>query len=109
MNLTLKNDVVFKSFFSKKGNERFLICFLESLLNLSITHIEIIKDASLEKLFINDKLGILDIQATINDGTTINIEMQVVDKHDIEKKTLLNIISLSYLSLESNYLKLQMF
>lgn len=88
MNLTLKNDVVFKAFFSKKGNERFLISFLENLLNISIYHIEIIKDASLQKLFSAEKLGVLDLKATINDGTTINIEMQVVDHHDIEKRTL---------------------
>lgn len=88
MDLTLKNDVVFKAFFSKKGNERFLISFLENLLNISIKNIEIIKDASLEKLLTTDKLGILDLKATINDGTAINIEMQVVDYHDIEKRTL---------------------
>ena len=29
----LKNDVVFKAFFSRKGNEEFLIDFLNALLN----------------------------------------------------------------------------
>ena len=35
----LKNDIIFKAFFSRKGNEEFLIDFLESLLNIKITKI----------------------------------------------------------------------
>lgn len=32
----LKNDIIFKAFFSRKGNEIFLIDFLEALLNIKI-------------------------------------------------------------------------
>ena len=39
--LTLKNDIIFKEFFSKKGNEKFLIDFLTGLLEINITKIEI--------------------------------------------------------------------
>ena len=41
--LNLKNDIVFKAFFSRKGNEKFLIDFLESLLETKIESIEIIE------------------------------------------------------------------
>lgn len=34
--LNLKNDIVFKAFFSRKGNEEFLIDFLEALLKINI-------------------------------------------------------------------------
>ena len=32
----LKNDIIFKAFFSRKGNEIFLIDFLEALLKIKI-------------------------------------------------------------------------
>ena len=39
--LNLKNDIIFKAFFSRKGNEEFLIDFLNSLLGIEIKSIEI--------------------------------------------------------------------
>ena len=39
--LNLKNDVIFKTFFSRKGNEEFLIDFLNALLKIEITKIKI--------------------------------------------------------------------
>lgn len=37
--LNLKNDIIFKAFFSRKGNEKFLIDFLNSILKIEITKI----------------------------------------------------------------------
>ena len=37
----LKNDIIFKAFFARKGNEIFLIDFLEALLNIKIKTIKI--------------------------------------------------------------------
>ena len=34
--LDLKNDIIFKAFFSKKGNEEYLIDFLNALLKVNI-------------------------------------------------------------------------
>ena len=34
--LNLKNDVIFKAFFGKKGNEKYLIDFLTGLLKINI-------------------------------------------------------------------------
>ena len=39
----IKNDVIFKELFSKKGNEEFLIEFLSNLLKIEIKKIEIRK------------------------------------------------------------------
>ena len=39
--LTLKNDVIFKAFFSRKGNEKYLIDFLNALLKINIVKIDI--------------------------------------------------------------------
>ena len=53
--LTLKNDILFKTFFSRKGNEKFLQEFLSALLKVNITKIEIQRDASLERLAVDEK------------------------------------------------------
>lgn len=37
----LKNDVIFQTFFARKGNEEFLIDFLNTLLNKNIQKIKI--------------------------------------------------------------------
>lgn len=43
MELNLKNDIVFKAFFARKGNEKYLKSFLEAVLNQKIDEIEIIR------------------------------------------------------------------
>lgn len=85
---SLKNDIVFKVFFGKKGNEKYLISFLEALLNIKIEKVEIIPEASLDFLSTEDKWGRLDIKATINDKEIINIEMQLENEHDMKKRTI---------------------
>ena len=85
--LNLKNDVVFKAFFSKKGNEKYLKEFLESLLKIHIEKIEVRSEVSLLKLDKKEKGGRLDIEATLNDGLIVNIEMQVNNLHNMEERT----------------------
>ena len=83
----LKNDIIFKAFFSRKGNEEFLIDFLKALLKIEIEKIEIRNEVSLEQLDPNEKGGRLDLQATLNDGIIVNIELQIKNKHNIEERT----------------------
>ena len=85
--LNLKNDVVFKAFFSRKGNEKFLIDFLESLLETKIESIEIREEVNLEQLKNEEKSGRLDLQAKLGDGTIVNIELQMRNEHNIEERT----------------------
>lgn len=85
----LKNDVIFNTFFSRKGNEEFLIDFLQSLLKIEITEIEIQEQVNLEKLAQNEKGGRLDLQAKLNDGIIINIELQIKNQNNMENRTLL--------------------
>ena len=47
MELNLKNDVIFKAFFTKKGNEKYLKSFLEALLNEKIDNIEVMRRSKL--------------------------------------------------------------
>ena len=84
----LKNDVIFKAFFAKKGNEEFLIDFLEAILKIDIEKIEIREEVNLEKLKNEEKGGRLDLQATLNDGIIVNIELQIKNEKNIEKRSL---------------------
>lgn len=53
--LNLKNDIVFKAFFSRKGNEVFLIDFLNALLKIDIRKIRIQEEVNLEQLTAEEK------------------------------------------------------
>lgn len=48
--LNLKNDIIFKAFFGKKGNEKYLIDFLTGLLKIDIKEIEIKEEVNLLQL-----------------------------------------------------------
>ena len=87
--LNLKNDVIFKTFFSRQGNEEFLIDFLNSLLNIEITNIKVKEEVNLEKLKDDEKGGRLDLQAELNDGIIVNIEMQLRNQHNIEERNII--------------------
>ncbi len=66
-----------KNFFQENGCEIFLKDFLSDLLNMKIKKITVMKDLSLEKIVENNKYGVLDVMATLNDNTCVDIEMQV--------------------------------
>ena len=85
----LKNDIIFKAFFSRKGNEIFLIDFLEALLKIKIEKIKIKEEVNLEQLSVEEKGGRLDLQATLNDGIIVNIELQMNNNFNIEERTTL--------------------
>lgn len=85
--LNLKDDIMFKVFFSRKGNEEFLIDFLKALLKIDIKAIKIQEEVNLEKLSKKEKGGRLDLQAKLDNGTIVNIEMQLRNEHNIEERT----------------------
>ena len=85
----LKNDVIFQTFFSRKGNEEFLIDFLNALLKKDIKSIEVREEVNLERLSKEEKGGRLDLQAKLEDGTIISIEMQLRNEYNIEERTTL--------------------
>lgn len=90
----LKNDIIFKAFFARPGNEVFLIDFLEVLLKIKIEKIKIEKikikeEVNLEQLSVEEKGGRLDLQATLNDGIIVNIELQMNNNFNIEERTTL--------------------
>ena len=85
----LKNDIIFKAFFARPGNEIFLIDFLEALLKIKIEKIKIKEEVNLEQLSVEEKGERLDLQATLNDGIIVNIELQMNNNFNIEERTTL--------------------
>ena len=86
--LKVTNDYIFKKIFGKKGNESILKNFLSAILQIEIKSIEVITDANLEKELESNKLGILDIEAKLDENTIVNIEMQVINRYNMLERTL---------------------
>lgn len=83
------NDFIFKKIFGQTENADLLKDLLESILtDIKIDKVELNKDVSLERKMITDKLGILDVLATLNDDTKVNIEMQVKNYHNTVERSL---------------------
>ena len=86
--IELTNDYIFKRVFSKKGNEDILKDLLESILEIKIDKIETMEEVELPNENIENRIGVLDLKATVNENTTIDIEIQVKDYHNmIERST----------------------
>ena len=87
--LDLKLDYVFKRIFGHVGNESFTKNLLHSILLQDITDITLDSNPILEKDLLDDKVGILDIKTVINKSINIDIEMQVVDRKNLNNSGLL--------------------
>ena len=83
---TLKSDIIFKNLFSAKRNKELLIDLLESVLEIKIDTIEVQKEVETEISNINEKLGRMDIVATINNELIVDLEMQNTNYEDTEKR-----------------------
>lgn len=85
--LSPKTDYVFTRLFSKKGNESMLINFLESILKTKINNIQVMQEARLARTSEENKYGRLDLKVTLDIGTIINVEMQMNNTDDIERRS----------------------
>ena len=86
------NDFIFKKVFGEKGNEDILISFINAVLKRTnkepIVEIEIIDNKQLTKEVINDKTGIIDVRARTAKGENVDIEVQLTDQGNMDKRTL---------------------
>lgn len=86
-----KVDFVFKRIFGVEENKDVLLDFLNVTLRESepfpITDIQIL-NPYIDKNGLHDKQSILDIRARTADGKQVNIEIQLFNRYDIEKRTL---------------------
>jgi predicted transposase/invertase (TIGR01784 family) len=86
------NDFLFFKVMGEKGDEPQLLGFLNAVLGRSgkepIESVEIIEDTSVEKDIINGKSCILDVLAILQDGTKVNIEVQLSNERNMERRSL---------------------
>lgn len=86
------NDFIFKKVFGEKGNEDILISFINAVLKRTnkepIVEIEIVDNKQLTKELILDKTGIIDVRAKTSKGENIDIEVQLTDQGNMDKRTL---------------------
>jgi predicted transposase/invertase (TIGR01784 family) len=82
-------DFAFKRIFGVTENKDILIDFLNATLRLKepVENLEIL-NPYIDKSALDDKLSILDIKAKLKNGELVNIEVQIANKYDIEKKSL---------------------
>lgn len=84
MQLTV--DYAFKRVFGRNGNEAILKDFLESILDIEIKDI-VIQNPEIPKNMRDSKIGILDVRAEINGKEIIEVEMQVQNQYNIDKRS----------------------
>ena len=82
-------DLAFKKIFGVEENKDLLISLINSIVGPEdqVAEITLLNPYN-PKNFQNDKLSILDIKAKGNDGKMFNIEIQVADEADYDKRAL---------------------
>ena len=86
------NDFLFLKLMGEEGNEVQCLSFLNAVLSSKnknpIKLIKILENKTFTAEIIGDKSCILDVRAQTDKGERINIEVQLNDLHNIEKRTL---------------------
>ena len=86
--LSPKLDVVFQTLFGEEGSERITKEFLEAILERKIEEVDLSGNIVLRRENVEDKMGVLDVLAKINNNEYANIEMQVADKDNLLERIL---------------------
>ncbi|MBR1653741.1 MAG: Rpn family recombination-promoting nuclease/putative transposase [Clostridia bacterium] len=86
--LKITNDYIFKRTFGYKESGEVTRVLLRDVLTDDVNAIELNNQTITEKELMDDKVGIMDIKAVLNGSTECDIEMQVVNQHNIEKRVL---------------------
>ena len=87
-NLEITNDYVFKRLFGYKGNEEITKGLINEILEEKVEELDLKESPILEKDLHDDKVGILDIRARLDNKRICNIEMQVIKYNNIEERIL---------------------
>ena len=77
-----------KNYFGREETKSVTKELVESILEEEITEIDLEQNPILEKNIKDEKIGILDIRAKLNNDTNCNVEIQLVDQKNIEKRAL---------------------
>lgn len=86
--ITPKKDLVFKRIFGQKGNEEILKSFLEAILEIKIKSVNLDLNTEIVPEFYGKKASRVDVRAKLEDGTEVNVEIQVNKNEYSERRCL---------------------
>ena len=86
--LSPKGDIVFHMLFGEQNHEGITKKLIEDVIGEKVETIELEQTPYLWGERVKDKVGIIDIKAKINNKNPIDIEMQIADNKNIEKRIL---------------------
>lgn len=86
--LELRNDFVFKSFFSSSTSNYLLLEFLNAVLEETIIAVEVV-NTNLQIMHANDKASSMDLRVKTENGEQVNIEMQVQGHRALPERMLM--------------------
>ena len=84
--LPLTSDYVFKRVFAKEENNSMLKDLLEAILDRKIKSV-IVKNPEIPKNIADEKMGILDLKLEVDKDNIIDVEMQMKDEKNIDKRS----------------------
>jgi len=86
------NDFLFFKVMGEKGDEVQLLAFVNAVLGKTevdrFTSIEILEDKKLTPDFIGGKTSILDVRAVLHGKKRVNVEVQLRDQHNMDRRSL---------------------
>jgi predicted transposase/invertase (TIGR01784 family) len=90
------NDYLFYKVMGEKGDEKQLLGFLNAVLigdtecsgKEPIESVEILENKSLTADTVNGKSCVLDVRAVLTDGTMVNIEVQLRNENNIDRRSM---------------------
>jgi predicted transposase/invertase (TIGR01784 family) len=90
--LKVLNDFAFQKAFGEKGDEAQLLAFLNAALERTgkgnLESVEILESTDLPADIAGGKSGKLDVLAVIPGGSKINVEVQIKNEFNMEKRSL---------------------
>jgi predicted transposase/invertase (TIGR01784 family) len=86
------NDFIFKKTFGEEETKDNLIALLNAILSKKdidkLVTLEIVENKELTPELVGDKTGIIDVRAKTEDGTQFEIEVQLTNQHNMDKRTM---------------------
>ena len=86
------NDLIFQKLFGEKGDEEQLLSLLNAILKRThrdkLTNVTILENKALTTEIIGNKASILDIRAVTEDSTRVNIEVQLRNLGNMDRRSL---------------------
>lgn len=86
--MTPTNDYLFKRIFGQLGNEEITKGLVSSIIGRKIKDISLEGNTILAKDLVTDKLGILDVKIRFDTNVVCDVEMQLENQKDLDKRIL---------------------